>query len=262
MVVEIWQGGAPYAQGDQTEDCPRLIPYLLKGKEPVGALIICPGGGYESRADYEGGPIAEWLNSIGIAAFVLHYRVSPYRYPVPLLDAQRAIRLVRHRASEWGVDPARVGILGFSAGGHLASTAGTHYDNGDKQSSDPIERMSCRPDLMVLCYPVITFGEFANRGSRANLLGSNDTPEWRDYLSNEKHIDTKTPPAFLWHTADDKVVRVENVLLFAMALSRHNVPYDLHIYESGRHGLGLALHEQETRTWTGLCEKWLRKRGF
>lgn len=262
MTFELWPEGAPYAQGTTLEDRPRLTPYLVESGEAVGAVIVCPGGGYGMRAAHEGEPIAQWLNGIGIAAFVLDYRVAPYRHPVPLGDAKRAIRHVRHHAASFGVDPGRIGILGFSAGGHLASSTGTHYDGGDPQAADPVERVSSRPDLMVLCYPVISFGEFGHRGSQRNLLGEDAPAELVELLSNEKRVNGDTPPTFLWHTSDDEGVAVENSLQFAAALSRHKVPFDLHCYESGRHGLGLAADHPEAHTWTRACELWLRKRGW
>lgn len=258
----LWPDGAPYATGTGEEDCPSLTPYLIESDEPVGAVIVCPGGGYHMRAEHEGRPIAEWLNRHGISAFVLQYRVYPYAYPCALLDAQRAIRYVRSRAAEFKIDPARVGILGFSAGGHLASTAGTHYDAGDPSSEDPIERESSRPDSMVLCYPVISFGEYRHHGSMVAQLGEQPDEKLRVSLSNETQVTADTPPAFLWHTADDAAVPVENSLLFAHAMSKSGVPFELHVYPHGAHGLGLAEQDEQIRTWTELCILWLRKLGW
>jgi len=263
MFIPLWSGRAPYALGDEEEDRPELTPFLLDGSDgPKGCIIVCPGGGYARRAPHEGEPVAEWLNGIGISAFVLKYRVSPYKHPAPLADAQRAIRHVRHHAAEYRIDPNRIGILGFSAGGHLAATAGTHFDAGDPQAADPVERVSCRPDLMVLCYPVISFGEYRHQGSMNNLIGEDAPQHLRELLSNELQVTADTPPAFLWHTSDDPGVPVENSFLFAAALRRHRVPVELHCYESGRHGLGLAKDHPQAHTWTALCELWLRKRGF
>lgn len=258
----LWPEGTPNALGEEAEDKPTLVPYLIESKEPVMAVVVCPGGGYARRADHEGEPIALWLNSLGISAFVVHYRVAPYQHPNPLSDAQKAIRMVRHNAAEWNIDPQRVGILGFSAGGHLASSAGTHYDLGQADAADPIERQRRRPDLLVLCYPVITFGEHAHAGSRRNLLGESEPAELVGLLSSEKQVTADTPPTFLWHTADDASVPVENALMFAGALRRHGVPFDLHVYESGRHGLGLAKEHAEASTWPELCGRWLKKHGF
>lgn len=260
----LWNEGAPLAQGNGAEDCPSLTPYLVEDKgQPAAAVIICPGGGYGFRADHEGEPIARWLNTLGISAFVLNYRVYPYRHPSPLLDAQRALRTVRHYASGWNIDPERVGILGFSAGGHLASTAGTHYDAGAPEASDPVERQSCRPDLMILCYPVISFqAGIGHEGSLIALLGEEPDDSSRSLLSNEQQIDSHTPPTFLWHTAEDGLVVPENSMMFALALGKHGVPYELHIYERGHHGLGLAELDESARTWTQLCGLWLKRRGW
>lgn len=259
--IELWPEDHPSAHS-LNEEKAVITPYLLESDKPLAAVVVLPGGGYGMRADHEGKPIAEWLNSIGLHAFVLDYRVAPHKHPVPLNDAKRGLRLVRSRAAEFGVDPNRVGILGFSAGGHLASTAGTHYDLGDQTSQDLVERESSRPDLMVLCYPVISLGEYRHDGSRVNLLGEHAPEELVELLSNENQVTESTPPTFLWHTADDGAVPVENSLMFAAALSRNRVPHELHVYESGRHGLGLAQEEPETYTWPMLCEKWLRRRGF
>ncbi|MCL6458020.1 MAG: alpha/beta hydrolase [Gorillibacterium sp.] len=262
MKISIWLDEAPLAQGVTQEDRPQITPYVVHNEATTAAMIILPGGGYANRAAHEGEPIALWLNELGISAFVVDYRVAPYQYPAPLLDAQRSIRYVRHHAEDWNIDPQRIGILGFSAGGHLASTAGTHFDAGMPNADDPVERVSCRPDAMVLCYPVISFGEHGHDGSMDNLLGANAPADLRKYLSNELQVTDQTPPTFLWHTANDPVVKVENSLLFAAALSHHGVPFDLHIYEDGRHGLGLAQDEPETHTWTKVCEHWLGRRGF
>jgi acetyl esterase/lipase len=263
MSLLLWPAGTPNASGEEKEDKPTLVPYLVSGAEPAAAVVVCPGGGYSRRADHEGEPVAKWLNTLGISAFVVHYRVAPYRHPNPLMDAQRAIRTVRHNAAEWNIDPKRVGILGFSAGGHLASSAGTHYDHGDAGSTDPIERQSCRPDALVLCYPVITFGPLnAHGGSRNNLLGSSPEPALVELMSNEKQVTEDTPPAFIWHTADDPVVPVENAMMFASALRNNKVPFELHVYESGRHGLGLAAEHPQAFTWTDVCGHWLKKQGF
>jgi len=258
----LWPNGAPLAVGNTSEDQPALTPYLVKSEQPTAAVIVLPGGGYVGRASHEGEPIALWLNRLGVNAFVLDYRVAPYRHPSPLADAQRAIRYVRCHSDEFRVDPARIGILGFSAGGHLAATAGTHYDAGLPDATDPIDRVSCRPDALILCYPVISFGEYRHNGSMANLIGEHPADELRLHLSNELQVTADTPPTFLWHTADDGSVPVENSLMFASALSRHRVPFDLHIYESGHHGLGLAEEEPESHTWTTVCALWLAKHGY
>ncbi|PLS02875.1 alpha/beta hydrolase [Neobacillus cucumis] len=260
-ILPLWED-IKLEENGPNQNAPSIQPFLLEGPGPFPVMIVAAGGAYARRAEHEAYPVAEWLNSIGVSAVVLNYRVAPYKHPVPLNDAKRAIRLVRHRAADWNIDPNRVGILGFSAGGHLASSAGTHYDFGSPETAEPIERYSSRPDVIVLCYPVISMGKYTHEGSRLNLLGENPTQELLNELSNDNQITELTPPAFIWHTADDASVPVENSLMFAAGLGRHKVPFDLHIFESGRHGLGLAEEHPEAREWTRLCEKWLRKQNF
>jgi acetyl esterase/lipase len=259
--LPIWQGTPPGFNPAFGQPVPTLTPYLSPGDGFCGAIVVLPGGGYGGKAPHEAEPIALWLNSLGISAFVLDYRVAPYRNPIPLVDARRAIQFVRSRAVEWSVDPQRVGILGFSAGGHLASTTGTHFESFPGPE-DPVSQYSSRPDAMVLCYPVISFGKFAHLGSMENLLGPNPPGDVREAFSNEKQVSTHTPPTFLWHTADDASVPVENSLLFAQALSACRVPFELHIYPSGQHGLGLATEYPHVGTWTKTCAGWLDTLGF
>lgn len=250
----------------ENEGCPKLTTYLLDREQtdqPRPLIIVCPGGGYIRRAPHEAEPIARWLNRIGISAAVLDYRVAPYRYPTQLMDAQRAIRMVRNEAANWHVDPNRIGILGFSAGGHLASLTGTHFDEGDPSAADPIERMSSRPDLMVLCYPVISIAPFVTHlGSQRNLLGDNPSEQIISKLSSNEQVSAQTPPTFLWHTADDETVGANNSLLFADAMRKHDIPYELHIFETGKHGLGLGENAPGVQAWPALCEAWLRNKGF
>lgn len=262
MIKLLWPEGAPLATGISDEDCPALTPFLIEGSNK-SAVIVFPGGGYAMRAsDYEGDDVARWLNSLGISAFVLRYRVAPYSYPCALLDAQRAIRYVRFHAESLGISANRIGILGFSAGGHLAASASTHYDDGLIDSEDLIDHVSCRPDLLMLCYPVITMQPpYVHEGSRLNLLGNQPSSELLETMSNELQVTADSPPTFLWHTSDDEVY-VENSLLYAAALSRHKVPFDLHVYEKGRHGLGLALEDEHVGTWTALCSIWLKRNLF
>lgn len=261
FMIPLWEKDVPLFD-PQNGFVPYLEPYILENGMQNSCIIVFPGGGYTHLASHEGEPVAKWLNSIGISAFVLHYRVSPYKHPAPLFDAKRAVRLVRYNAKNWNINPKKIGVLGFSAGGHLASTVGTLFDQGDKKSDDPVERVSCRPDCMILCYPVISMAEFTHEGSKNALLGSSPDPVLVWTLSSHNMVTERTPPTFLWHTSDDSSVRVENSLLFAMALKKHNVPFELHIFPHGRHGLGLAKDTPHVGAWTKLCEKWLESIGF
>ena len=263
-VIVLWPGGAPGALGNDPVDIPTLTPYFPpKDKMTGAAIVICPGGGYAHLADHEGRPVAEWLNTLGVTAFVLKYRLGPrYHHPAPLQDAARAIRIVRARASEWGLDPQRIGILGFSAGGHLASTAGTHFDSGKPDAQDVIERVSSRPNLMILIYPVITMREMTHAGSKKNLLGDQPSPELVALLSNEEQVTRETPPTFLVHTMNDSAVPVENSLLFVSALRKAGVPFEFHLYERGPHGFGLGGNDPILATWPDRCADWLRIHGF
>lgn len=265
--VPLWPDGAPGARGRTEADRPTLTPYLPEPDARTGAaIVVCPGGGYGGLASHEGHDYALWLNQHGLAAFVLKYRLGThgYRHPAMLQDAARAVRLVRARAAEWGCDPGRVGIMGSSAGGHLAATLLTHFDAGRPEAADPVERQSSRPDLGILCYPVITMGEFTHAGSRHNLLGPDPAPELVEELSAERRVTRDTPPCFLWHTWEDPVVPVENALQFAAALRKAGVSFDLHIYEKGPHGLGLADQPPFARPhpWAADCLHWLKVRGF
>jgi len=263
MTSLLWPGGAPGALGTEPEDIPTLTVFLPQQRaETIPAVVVCPGGGYAGLAPHEAEPIARWLNSIGVAGFLLKYRLGPkYHHPCELEDASRAIRTVRARADEWGIDPGKIGILGFSAGGHLASTAGTHYDAGNPNADNPIERVSSRPDFMVLVYPVISLKEFGHLGSRNNLLGENPPQELVDLLSNETQVTPDTPPAFIVHGVDDAGVPVENSLMFASALRAAGVPFELHLFEHGPHGFGLGGDDPALSTWPKLCAEWLRVRG-
>ncbi len=260
--IPLWPDGAPGADSASETFEPYLVPHLVETTTPHGAVIVCPGGGYSGRAAHEGDPIAEWLNSLGIASFVCHYRVAPYRHPYPLLDAQRAVRWVRTHGATWHIDPTKIGILGFSAGGHLVSTVGTHFDAGEASAADPVNRASSRPDALILCYPVISFGEWRHHGSMVNLIGEDPDPALRHSLSNEHQVTAETPPTFLWHTADDAGVPVDNSLLFAAALARCRVPFELHVFASGPHGLGLAPQDPHVGAWSRLAGEWLHALGF
>ena len=235
--IKLWNGKAPLGDG-KFEDREAQIT-VHKAEKPNGAaVVICPGGGYGGLVTgAEGHGIAAWLNKHGITGVVLEYRLPKGHSHVPLLDAQRAIRIVRANAKAWGVDPAKVGIMGFSAGGHLASTAGTHFDDGDPKAEDPIAKESCRPDFMVLIYPVVTMGEKTHGGSKNNLLGKDPEPKLVDLFSNEKQVTEKTPPAFLAHAKDDKVVVPENSKALYDALQAQKVKAKYLELPSGGHGL-------------------------
>jgi acetyl esterase/lipase len=262
----LWPAGAPGAVGAEDTDKPSLTVYPAPQKSAVQtAVIVCPGGGYGALAkDHEGDQIARWLNSLGIQAFVLQYRIAPrYHYPAPLLDAQRAIRFVRARAADYRIAPDRIGIWGFSAGGHLASTTGTHFDAGDAHAADPIDRMSSRPDFMILAYPVISFTTpYTHAGSLRNLLGDNPDPKLVASLSNETQVTAQTPPTFLFHTNEDNGVPPENSVLFYLALRKAGVPAEMHIYERGPHGVGLAATDAVLASWAGRLKDWLEIRGL
>jgi acetyl esterase/lipase len=245
---------------------PTITIYLPSASESASAAaIICPGGGYHGLAiDKEGHDVARWLNSIGVAGIVLRYRmphpeISGSEKPWPVQDAERALRLVRSRAGEWKIDPKRVGIIGFSAGGHLASTAGTHFEPGQVDAPDRVERFSTRPDFMILAYPVITFRDpIGHRGSRTGLLGAQPDPKLIELYSNDEQVTAETPPTFLVHARDDGV-KVENSLRFAAALEKAHVPHELAVFDKGGHGFGLGVKGGEVATWPERCAEWMKK---
>jgi len=265
--IPLWPEGAPGALGDKDEDKPTLTAFLPASEKATGAaIVICPGGGYGGLAPHEGAGYAEWLTENGIAGIVLKYRLGSkgYRHPAMLNDAARAVRLTREKAGEWKIDAKRVGIMGSSAGGHLASTLLTHFDAGKADAADQIERQSSRPDLGILCYAVISMGPNTHGGSKGNLLGSNPAPDLVELLSNEKQVTKETPPCFIWHTWEDKAVKVENSLDFATALQKAGVPFDLHVYQKGGHGMGLGGGRAggARHPWAADCLFWLKERGF
>lgn len=264
--VVLWPDGAPGAVGDTGADRPTLSVFLPAPERATGtAVVVCPGGGYVMHAmEHEGRQVAQWLNRLGVAAFVLTYRLGPrYRHPAPLQDAQRALRYVRLHAGRFGVDPGRVGIWGFSAGGHLAATAATHVAQGDPQAEAPIDRLSSRPDFVILAYPVISMVEpYAHAWSRKMLLGDEPDPELMADLSNERQVTADTPPAFLFHTDEDDGVPPQNSIAFYLALRAAGVPAELHIYERGPHGVGLAPYDPVLSTWTDRLADWMRGRGL
>jgi acetyl esterase/lipase len=250
----LWPDGAPGAVGNTDEDKPSISVYLPAADMATGTgVVVCPGGGYGHLAiDYEGDQIARWLNSFGVSAFVLKYRLAPrYHHPAPLQDAHQAIRMVRSHAKEWLIRPDRLGIWGFSAGGHLASTAGTHFD------------AETRPDFMILAYPVISFTTpYTHKGSRTNLLGANPDPKLEESLSNELQVTAQTPPTFLFHTTTDQTVPVENSVLFYMALRKAGVPAEMHIYANGKHGAGLGSTDLALSSWPRRLAEWMQGRGL
>ena len=276
----LWPKGTPGGVGQDVGDAnhagdvPTITVYMPPKDKATGAsIVICPGGGYGFLAtDHEGKQVAEWLNSLGVAGVVLKYRLAPkYKHPAPLDDARRAIRMVRWKSKEWGLDPSRVGVMGFSAGGHLASTLATHYRDAHLAPGDAINGFTERPDLAILVYPVIAIGtEFGHNGSRDNLLGKDAPKDQVMSLSNETQVTDKTPPTFLAHTLADTAVPVENSMLYAMALRKAKVPFELHIFEKGQHGLGLGTGSVEHKikaepsfeAWPKLCVSWLKTRGF
>jgi acetyl esterase/lipase len=263
--VPLWSEATPGALGQTPADIPVLTHFdPAPGAAGGASMLVLPGGGYGMLAPHEGEGYARWLAGLGITAYVLQYRLGSagYHHPVMLNDAARALRTLRAAARREGRDPARIGVIGSSAGGHLASTLLTHFDAGDAASPDPIERESSRPDLGILCYPVITLGEFSHAGSRQNLLGENPSAELVRHLSNELQVTAETPPCFIWHTVADPAVPVENALLFASALRRAGVPFALHLYETGAHGLGLPAADKGAPPWDATCADWLRDRRF
>ncbi len=268
VTIKLWENGAPGKPATKPEDEPVLYMYVPSAESsPTGTgIIVVPGGGYGGLAmDHEGKQIGEWLSSQGITAFVLKYRMhgTGHMYPVPMMDGTRAVRLVRSRAKEWGIDPSRIGVMGFSAGGHLASTLGTHFDSGSPQSSDSIEQISSRPDFLILCYPVISLvADYTHKGSVTNLLGSSPDPKLLHDLSNDTEVTAQTPPTFIFQTSEDTAVPAENAVGFYLALHKAGVPAEMHIFQSGKHGVGLAKDVPGTNKWPELCHEWLKVRGL
>jgi acetyl esterase/lipase len=274
----LWPDTPPGVTTDSPNqaDIPEILWTAVPSDVPTAAVVILPGGGYGGHAlDHEGDQIARWFQSMGISSLICRYRVrgrgddargndgKGYGHPYPMLDAQRAIQTLRARAGQWNVDPNRVGVLGFSAGGHLASTVSTKFAKLDLESVDPVARFSSRPDFCILCYPVIGFGKpYTHRGSQNNLLGKDAVAELVASLSNEDQVSEQTPPTFLFHTAEDKVVPAENSLMYFLACKEHGVNTELHVFPNGGHGLGLAADVDGTRQWPALCQQWLRSVGM
>ena len=264
--IPLWEHGAPGALGNEDSDVPTLTVYLpLDSTKSRTAVIVAPGGSYSHLAsNHEGRQVANWLNALGVTAFVLKYRLGPrYHHPIELGDAKRAMRLVRSRAQELRIAPDRVGMMGFSAGGHLAATLATHFDDGDPNAADPIDRVNCRPDFLILVYAVISFtAPYSHSTSAKNLLGDNVSLELRQELSNELHVTPSTPPTFLFSTDTDAAVPSENSVSFYLALRKAGVPAELHVFGKGPHGVGLRLNDPVLGEWPVLLANWLRDRGL
>lgn len=262
--IPLWPGGAPGALGVDIADQPFLTAWLVpRGSVPTTAVIVCPGGGYGTlEMSREGREIAQWLNRLGVSAFVLSYRLPPrYPYPVPLADARRAIRLLHYRADEFGISTDRIGLWGFSAGGHLASTAATHFDDGNYFAEDPVERKHSRPDFLILTYAVISFSSrWFHNGAQNGILARNFDTRALEELSNEKHVTPQTPPTFLFHTDADTGVPPENSVLFYLALRLNHVPAELHVYERGESGMGISPRDPTVATWPARLADWMRQR--
>ena len=263
----LYQESAPQSKGTEGHDMPRIFPYLPdRSSGLTGAVIICPGGGYAGLAmQHEGTNEAIYFQQHGVAAFVLLYRLplDGYRHPVPLMDAQRAVRFVRSKAADYNIDPAKIGVMGFSAGGHLASTLETHFDSGNPQAVDPIDRLSCRPDFAILVYPVISMKDgLTHAGSRENLLGPNPDPALVANLSNEIQVTAKTPPTIFFNAVDDPTVHIENSREMYAALQKAGVPSVLHEYPKGGHGFGYgAVPDNSPPGWMDTLLDWLKSQG-
>lgn len=258
--IALWESGkTPLFDSAIGQEEPSMTYYPCAGAK--SCVVIFPGGGYGMKASYEGHDYALWLNSIGAAAFVVDYRVAPYRYPAPQLDAQRAVRLARNLSTTYGYAPDKIGVMGSSAGSHLAGSEALRYGTFGYET-DEIDQINARPDFMILCYGVLSLGEYTHVGSRENLLGESPDPALVQQLSLPEAVSEAAPTTFLWHTADDPAVPVENSLMMATALHAKNVPCELHVFRTGRHGLGLALENPDVAQWTGLCQTWMKENGW
>ena len=269
--LPLWADGAPGVTTDGVGDHPELLLTLVKSDKPTAGVVILPGGGYGGHAmGHEGHDFAQWFHSLGISSVICTYRLrgkgndgKGYGHPAPMQDAQRAIQTLRARAKEWNLDPRRIGVIGFSAGGHLCSTVSTKFAAPISNADDPIQRVSSRPDFSILCYPVIGFDKpYTHRGSQRNLLGENADPELVKSLSNESQVSEKTPPTFIFHTGQDKPVPVENSIQYFLACQKLGVPVEMHVFPKGRHGVGLAKDLDGARQWPALCADWLRRIGM
>ena len=257
-MAELWEEKIPYNDAENTY-VPQIMAYPANSK---GAVIVFPGGGYGMKADHEGPVIGEWLQAAGITAFVVDYRVAPYRHPAELADAMRAVKVVRYFSDTYGFDTDRIAVMGFSAGAHLAGSVSVHYDKEMYEQTDRIDRESCKPNLTILCYPVVDMGENRHDGSRQNLLGPRPTERMKDLMSLHKQVNENTPEAFIWHTSSDNAVPVMNSLLYAQALAQNNINFELHIYPMGHHGLGLSGELPYVAKWGDDLKAWLKMKGW
>lgn len=265
--IDLWENGV-YESESSDGFRPTLDTYILKGNKVRGAVLICPGGGYGHTSEREAEPIALKFNAAGFHAFIVYYSVAPRKHPQPLLDVSKAMCIIRENANEWNVDQNKIALCGFSAGGHLAASLAVHYNKNYLCENSQINKDLIKPNLLILSYPVITSGEYAHRGSFDNLLGDNADKTMLQEMSLEYQVTEKMPPTFIWHTFEDKAVPVENTLFFATALRKNNVPFEMHIYPEGPHGLSLATDETKSETmlsyphvatWMNLCIEWLEK---
>ncbi len=257
-MAELWEGVIPYNDEENTF-VPQITAYPAESK---GAVIIFPGGGYGMKALHEGPVMAEWFQSWGITSFVVDYRVAPYKHPAEISDAMRAVKYVRFYAEKYGIDRDKIAVMGFSAGGHLAGSVSVHFDKEMYEPTDRIDKEDCRPNASILCYPVIDMGYYRHDGSQKNLLGDRAPERMIEFMSLYNHVNENTPEAFLWHTSTDQAVPVMNSLLYAQALSAESIPYELHIYPMGHHGLGLSEDLPYVAEWTESLKVWLKLKGW
>lgn len=250
---KLWSKEIPHFN-KEIDFVPEIIEYPAKSK---GAIIVFAGGGYGFKAEHEGDGYGKWLQSIGITAFVVDYRVAPYKHPAQISDAMRAVRYVRYNSDKYGIDKDKIAVMGSSAGGHLAGSVSVHYDKKMYEPTDEIDKESCRPNATILCYPVIDMFEYRHDGSRQNLIGERALHADKELMSLHKHVTADTPQAFIWHTSSDQAVPVENSLLYADALSKVQVPFEMHIYPIGPHGQGRAENIPHVAQWTKSLENWL-----
>lgn len=258
---KLWGSVIPYWDDtfiENEESAPRIPTITAYPAKSKGAVVVFAGGGYAMRAEHEGKGYAEFLNSIGVTAFVVDYRVAPYKHPAQISDAIRAVRYVRHYADKYGIDKDKIAVMGSSAGGHLAASVSVHYDKKMYDETDVIDKEDCRPNATILCYPVIDMFEYRHDGSRQCLIGERALHADKEFMSLYKHITMNTPQAFIWHTSSDQAVPVENSLLYADALSKKQVPFEMHIYPIGRHGLGVAPELPHVAQWTTALDNWLK----